>query len=180
MTDTEKKIIPMLETFSFSDFKWINPRDIIIAHWVRMKCIFGCDEYGKTASCPPNIPPIEECRNFFNEYSSGLVFHFHEKMKKPEDRHQWSKQINLKLLELERAIFLSGYQKTFLLFMDSCTLCNNCRDTRDRCKQPFSSRPSPEAMGVDVFSTVRQWGLPIDVLKDYSQPMNRYAFILIE
>jgi hypothetical protein len=35
-------------------------------------------------------------------------------------------------------------------------------------------------MAVDVFSTVRQIGYPIQVLVDYSQTMNRYAFLLIE
>jgi hypothetical protein len=35
-------------------------------------------------------------------------------------------------------------------------------------------------MGVDVFSTVRQCGFPIQVLSDYAQVMNRYAFLLIE
>jgi hypothetical protein len=35
-------------------------------------------------------------------------------------------------------------------------------------------------MAVDVFTTVRKYGLPIEVLKDYSQAMNRYAFLMIE
>jgi hypothetical protein len=32
---------------------------------------------------------------------------------------------------------------------------------------------------VDVFSTVRKVGCPIQVLTDYTQTMNRYAFLLI-
>jgi len=35
-------------------------------------------------------------------------------------------------------------------------------------------------MGVDVFATARQYGYPIEVLRDRSQVMNRYAFLLIE
>jgi hypothetical protein len=38
----------------------------------------------------------------------------------------------------------------------------------------------PEALAVDVFSTVRQVGYPIEVLTEYPQAMNRYAFLLIE
>jgi hypothetical protein len=34
-------------------------------------------------------------------------------------------------------------------------------------------------MAVDVFSTVRQFGFPIEVCKDYDQTMNRYAFFMI-
>jgi hypothetical protein len=42
------------------------------------------------------------------------------------------------------------------------------------------SRPTPESMAMDVFATVRKLGYPIDVLYDYSQEMNRYAFLFIE
>jgi len=35
-------------------------------------------------------------------------------------------------------------------------------------------------MAVDVFTTVRNIGYPIEVLYDYSQEMNRYAFLLIQ
>jgi predicted metal-binding protein len=42
------------------------------------------------------------------------------------------------------------------------------------------SRPCPEALGVDVFSTVRNAGFPIEVLTGFDQEMNRYAFLLVE
>jgi hypothetical protein len=35
-------------------------------------------------------------------------------------------------------------------------------------------------MAIDVFETVRKIGYPIGVLDDYSQQMNRYAFLLIQ
>ena len=46
------KIIQLESLFQqhgYSDFKWMDPKDIVVAQWVRMKCLFGCDEYGKTA-----------------------------------------------------------------------------------------------------------------------------------
>jgi len=33
---------------------------------------------------------------------------------------------------------------------------------------------------MDVYSTVRKLGYPNDVLSDYKQEMNRYAFLLID
>ncbi len=162
------------------DFKWIQPRDIITAQWVRMKCVFGCNEYGKTATCPPNVPSVDDCRRFFDEYRTAAVFHFQNAMKKPEDRHKWTKKVNRSLLKLERAVLLSGYEKTFLLFMDSCSFCTECPGVRQLCKHSESARPSPEAMGVDVFSTVKPLGFPIEILSDYEQTMNRYAILLIE
>jgi predicted metal-binding protein len=164
----------------FKDFRWIDPQSIVVSQWVRLKCMFGCLEYGKNACCPPNTPSVDECRSFFREYSKGVVFHFQKKVKKPEERHEWAKGINKRLLSLEREVFLAGNPKTFLLFMDSCSLCKDCGEERVLCKNKRSARPTPEAMAVDVFSTVKKLGYPIEVLRDYSQTMNRYAFLLIE
>jgi predicted metal-binding protein len=162
------------------EFKWIDPGDIIVAQWVRMKCTFGCSNYGRNATCPPSVPAVAQCREFFDEYTRGVIFRFEKGVEKPEDRHKWTKKVNQKLLQVERAVFMAGHEKAFLLFMDSCYLCTDCPGVREQCKNPESARPSPESMAVDVFSTVRQYGYPIEVLKDYAQLMNRYAFLLIE
>jgi len=112
--------------YQLKDFRWIDPKSIVVSQWVRMKCMFGCIEYGKIACCPPNTPPVDECRSFFGEYSEGVVFHFEKKVEEPEERHEWARGVNERLLGLEREVFLAGNPKTFLLFMDSCSLCKNC------------------------------------------------------
>ncbi len=170
----------LIEKHGYTDFKWINPKDIVVAQWVRMKCMFGCEEYSRNATCPPNVPSVSECRQFFNEYSTAVILRFEKTVDKPEDRQTWSRGVNRELLKLEKALFLAGHYKAFLLAMDSCYLCNECTGVREECKMPQSARPSPESMAVDVFSTVRQFGFPIEVLSEYSQSMNRYAFLLIE
>lgn len=163
----------------FKDFKWINPQNIVVSHWVRMKCIFGCIEYGKNASCPPNTPSVDECERFFREYTECIVFHFEKKLQNPEKRHEWAKGINERLLRLEREVFLDGNQKAFMLYMDSCNTCNTCAGERIKCKNKRSARPAPEALAVDLFSSVERLNYPIEVLRDYSETMNRYAFLLV-
>ena len=177
---TRKQLEELFLKHGFKDFKWIDPQNIVVAQWVRMKCMFGCNEYGKNACCPPNTLPIQECRNFFREYSQGVVFHFEKKFEQPEQRHEWTKGINNKLLSLEREVFWAGNPKTFLLFMDSCSLCTDCAEERSKCKNKKSARPTPEALAIDVFSTVKTLNYPIQVLQDYSKTMNRYAFLLVE
>jgi len=177
---SQKKLEQMFAKNGFSDFRWIDPGIIVVSQWVRMKCMFGCGEYGRTAVCPPNTPSVIECRRFFREYSKAVVFHFEKKVRKPEDRFAWSWKINLKLLKLEKEVFLSGYERAFLLFMDSCNLCAECSGKLERCKEPRMARPGADALAVDVYSTVRKIGYPIHVLADYSETMDRYAFLLIK
>ncbi len=147
---------------------------------MRFKCTFGCSSYGKKGSCPPQVPSVEECRAFFKEYSDVVIFHITGKMARPEDRVPWSKEICRELLKIEREVFWSGYHKAFMLFMDECRLCENCSGERESCLNKEDSRPGPESLAVDVFSTVRSVGYPIEVLHSYDQEMNRYAFLMVE
>ena len=170
----------LFQEHGYTAFKWIDPKKIIVSQWVRMKCTFGCKEYGKSCCCPPNVPSVAECQRFFQEYHSAVIFRFAKKVEKPEDRHRWSNEVNSKLSQLERSVFLSGFERTFLLFMATCGICSECAGKRDECKNPQLARPALESLAVDVFSTVRQFGFPIEVRTDYSQEMNRYALLLIE
>lgn len=164
----------------YTDFKWVDPKEFVVAQWVRMKCMFGCDEYGRTATCPPNVPSVEECERFFRDYKEAVIFHFEKKLDKPEDRWDWTRDLNRKLLEMEREIFCAGYEKAFLLFLDSCNFCKTCVGMRGKCKEPEHARPTPESLAMDVFQTVSKVGYSINVLANYDEPMNRFAFLLIE
>lgn len=174
------EINALIKKHGYDDYKWLNAQDIVVAQWVRFKCMFGCDSYGVTASCPPNTPSIAECRELFQNYNKALIFHFPLKFDNPDDRHEYCRELNKKLLKLEREIFLAGYHKTFLLFLDECALCDECAGIRTKCLKKLESRPTAEGLGVDVYATARNCGYPIQVLKDYEQEMNRYAFILVE
>ena len=176
----KSRIESLLKKHGYSDYKWTRPKEVVVSHWVRMKCMFGCNEYGDNAACPPNVPPVSECRRFLDEYESAVVLHFQKRLEDPEARHLWSQGINENLLRLERDVFLAGFEKTFLLFMDSCSFCRECPGARGECNRPESARPSPEALGIDVFATVRRVGYSIEVLADLTQTMNRYAFLLIQ
>jgi predicted metal-binding protein len=176
----KEKLEKLFKDHEFGDFKWINARDIVVAQWTRFRCQFGCPNYGKKAGCPPNMPSIDECRNMIREYSQCAVFHFEKRLEKPGDRKSWNKDMISKLVALEREVFLSGYYKTFLILFNACAFCDTCAENRLECKNPKMTRPAADAMGIDVYATVRGIGYHIEVLKDYTEAMHRYAFLLVE
>jgi predicted metal-binding protein len=177
---SKKEMEELFAARGFGDFRWIEPRQIVVAEWVRMKCLYGCVDYGKNACCPPNAPSVAECRRFLREYRRAAVFHFPKKVERPEDRHSWSRKLNLELIRMEQDLFKAGFVKAFLLPFDSCNICLDCPGVRTACKEPKLARPSPDALGIDVFTTVRKIGFPIRVLADYDREMNRYAFLLVD
>jgi predicted metal-binding protein len=101
-------------------------------------------------------------------------------MEDTKKRRTWGAKVNAGLSKVERDVFLAGYPKAFMLFMTACRLCAECVGARADCKKPQLSRPTPEAMAVDVFATLRKLGYPIEVLTDRSDQMNRYAFLMVE
>jgi predicted metal-binding protein len=178
MTNKEQ-VEQIVARHGFTDYKWLVPQQsIVVAQWVRFRCIFGCKNYGKKGSCPPAVPSVEECGKMIYGYDDAIIFHFPMQSEGPDD----IKGLMSRLVELERDVFLEGYYKAFLMQFDSCRLCKVCaaEDCRLDCVNKTMSRPGADAMGVDVYQTARNAGYPIQVVKAHGDPMNRYAFLLVE
>ena len=175
-----KQIESLMSEQGIDDYKWIDPENIVVSQWVRIKCRFGCKEYGNCVACPPNVPSIPECERLFSEFSEVLLFHFKNTLEDPDGRHNWTKEINARLFDIERSVFLSGYHKAFVIYIDPCNICKECVTEISECRHPQKSRPSMEGLAVDVFTTVRKCGYDIQVLSDYDQEMNRFGMLLIE
>jgi predicted metal-binding protein len=136
--------------------------------WVRLKCQFGCGGYNKRLTCPPFTPTPEETARAIAAYDRAILIH-------ADDHHL----VNEIVPELEREIFLDGFFKALGFGSGPCRLCDKC-NTRARCKFPYLARPSMEACGIDVFTTVRANGLKIDVVRNERQKGDYYGLILVD
>ena len=149
----------------------ISPADIETAEWVKLKCRFGCDGYGQCLVCPPYTPSAEQMRKVLDRYSRAILIHF-----APEAEPQ----IKEAVFELERSIFLQGAWKALGLGAGPCYFCEDCPVEEGQCLQPERARPSMEACGIDVFTTARKAGYPIEVLRTRRQCPNYYGLILVD
>jgi predicted metal-binding protein len=176
---SKETIESLLNNHDLTDFKWIDPKEIVVAQWVRVKCTFGCGDYGLGA-CPPNTPTVEECERFFKEYESAVLIRLTRFADKDAYPAEWSRDMTKRLLDIERSIFLSGFQKAFLLNQSCCSICKDCPGNRVDCLDKTRSRPSAESFAVDVYSTARSAGLEINVIPDSPALINKFAILLIE
>jgi predicted metal-binding protein len=183
-TRSDKSQYASLETIfgddGFADFWWIAPEQIVVAQWVRMKCMFGCSNYGRKGACPPQTLEVSDCERFSREYSDAVVFHLRLQEDNPEGRIGWYREMAFKLVELERKAFLAGFERACMLLFGGCYLCQGCTREKSLCKLPEKARPAPEGLAVDVFSTVKKLGYPISVLTDPAQAADRYVFLMVE
>ena len=183
LTNNSKKHSALEKIFNdegFVDYKWITPEQIVVAQWVRMKCMFGCPNYGHKGACPPQTPSVSECERFFNEYKNGVVFHFSLQNDKSEERIKWYRETATRLIELESKVFLAGFERAYMLLFGGCYLCVDCSGERSQCKLPEMARPAPEGLAVDIFSTVKNVGYPISVKTDPSQTADRYVMLMVD
>ena len=170
----------------------INPEEVVVRNWVRLKCQFGCPSYAKKLSCPPYSPKPEETRKILDEYSKAYligyngssIFDKYEMEKIDELFPKVLKDIRKSLFEIEKHAFLSGYYKSFVYgFCGPCTICDKCvvEEGILTCKYATESRPSMEAAGMDVFKTVKNAGLELEVQRSANpKDLNMYTLLLIE
>jgi len=154
---------------------------VIVDERVRLKCeVPRCAGYGQYLTCPPHVMAIEDFIKILSRYEWCLLVQVEAKnidstdkgagridrtvLKKNRDDHRPYK---LKLLEIvesiEAAAFKSGLRFATGFIGGSCVLCERCVEDRfsDACRHPFRARPAMEGVGIDVFKTAQNAGLPI-------------------
>jgi len=147
----------------------VSPSDVETAPWVRLKCRFGCDGYGQCLVCPPFTPTAEEMRKVLDAYHRAILIHC-----------QPQADVKALVAELEREIFLRGAWKAFGLGAGPCYFCKKCPVEKGQCRHAERARPAMEACGIDVFSTVKKTGFPIEVVRTTRQCPDYYGLVLVD
>ena len=144
--------------------------DIVFDPRVVLKCMFGCADFGKAHTCPYQRSPLsmDEYRRILSTYSWGIIIGCADK--------PTSQRISY---EIERLCYLDGYYFAFSL--SDCGLCAQCAKASGvDCLFPKEARPAFHSVGIDVFKTVRNFDLPIEVLKSEDDPQNWYSAVFVE
>jgi len=112
---------------------------------------------------------MAELKEMFSRYRWGIIVHTKEK--------NLSQKISF---ALEGAAFHDGYY--FAMSLSDCGLCKECAAvTCEDCRFQKMARPAFHSVGIDVFKTVRQFGLPIETLPDRDHPdQNWYSAVFVE
>jgi len=167
------KFCQLAKKFGASDAKPIKAEDIVISDWVRLKCQYGCDGYGKSLTCPPYSPKPEEFKKALKDYDWAILLRF--ETDKPEN--DWKSPHEV-VVKLEREVFLSGYYSAFELACGPCPYCDECN--LKECIHPDIARPSMEACGIDVYATARMAGFNLRVVKNRHEKPTYFGLLLTQ
>ena len=160
----------------------IPPAEVVVAHWVRFKCRYGCKGYGKHMGCPPYAPAVEDTRKMVDEYETAILVRFdgipgHKDLKPEEiplDFHPFFGElirwVNSTVHLLEKTAFYDGFYKAFGFGGYPCIYCEHqhCvaeeqegivdESIRRLCRHMDLVRPTMEGAGMDVFATAKKIG----------------------
>jgi predicted metal-binding protein len=187
------------------DAKIVPVDRVFVEDRVTLKCR-GCVGYGKKLTCPPHVPKPEEFRRILGEYSQALLVKFKSpaetdddvvrsiykywldpaapKDKKEqaskfwEDYFNYSKNIHMAMLELEKKAFNEGYTFAVAFVNGSCRLCEKCNLEKGICLHPNIARIPEHAVGVNMKKTAEAAGMALKFpIKGNPEPM---AILLID
>lgn len=180
------KLCQLARSYGASAAAALGTRGIVVDPRVRFKCMVPrCASYGRNLMCPPNVMEVEEFAKVLKRYLHSIVVQYpipldREFMDGLKDRSigeiydrgeykermvASERQFQGLLDRLESDALNMGYRFATALTGGPCRLCDECVGVTsgEACRHPFRARPSMEAMGIDVYLTARNAGLPFEV-----------------
>ncbi|MCL4502425.1 MAG: DUF2284 domain-containing protein [Deltaproteobacteria bacterium] len=164
----------------------IKAADIPVDERVTLKCqIPRCFGYGAGAQCPPNTLKPAEFRGILKKYGWAVVFILdvppeviaRDKATTKERLAAFQKVYKL-VGEVESLAFYDGHYLAFGLGAGGCRhiFCSqmeNCQAMEGKkCRFSLRSRPSMEAVGIDVYQMVAKQGWDIYPIDSGGKPEN--------
>ena len=144
--------------------------DIVFDPRALLKCMFGCDSWGRGHTCPSRAGSLKpwEYKDILERYSWGVIIHANDK--------RISQKVSF---AIESRAFVDGYY--FALAFNDCSLCKECAGNEGLpCRNPKRARPAFHSVGIDVFATARRFGLPLETLAAPDDVQNWYSAVFVE
>jgi len=165
--ENHTKYINMALSAGVNNAVTVTPEDIVFDGRTILKCMFGCNDWGKGCTCPSRAGFLStgKWKKLLKKYKTVLIVHSTDK-----------KTAQNASLAIENEAYLDGNVLAFS--MSDCALCAECagRSGFD-CKNPMKARPSFHSVGINVFATAEKLGLPLKPLRSIDDEQNWYAAV---
>jgi len=141
---------------------------VVLDERVYYKCLYGCPNYNTSKMCPPNTPLPLDFERAMRKFQWGILV-----QTRPQD-------IVDIVVAVEREAFLMGHYLALGLKGGSCFLCSECTAADEPCRHPEKARPSMEALGIDVFATLKNVDISASVKTSGEEEWFFHGLILVE
>jgi predicted metal-binding protein len=160
---------------------------VVVDPRVRLKCsVPVCAGYRNNLMCPPNVISPDQFSLALAKYHDAILVQFKMPMPASGIKKKFGDQELKQMVEdkdylqsmvkegrsmeeamgkLERDAMLLGYRFAAAFGGGPCRLCDECVALTGgtKCRNPWKARPAMEAVGIDVFMTAKNAGLPFEI-----------------
>ncbi len=145
----------------------IETEQVVVDDRVRLKCrVPICREYNHCLMCPPNTLAVSEFRGFLGQYNRALLVQVRAGGSSEDDVIQAELKVQNLITALEKKALMAGCYFAAGFGAAHCRLCPECVgvNSGERCRYPFQARPSMEGVGIDIYKTCENAGVPVNLL----------------
>jgi predicted metal-binding protein len=175
-----------IEFFSSSPLvfmKTIPFKEVVFDDRAKYMCKFGCKNYGRKFSCPPNsLALAEKIKN--NKFKWALLVATSYPLSNELSRFQRNNQNLQREMEIQRIStqldnLMNLYEINHIVLSGgACKKCRECSLIKNQmCKKPHQKLTSMEAVGIDCQKTLHYAGFDFE-MPNYNS-INRCAAVLL-
>lgn len=164
--------------FGLSEVKFIHTPQIFTSRSVRLRCQYLCSMTHQSPTSPPLTPTSNEAREIFDEYRYGVIVRKEEPFGVRDCRAVW-KDFSDTMLGIEADAWTRGYSRAFAVAIGNCLYLHH--DDRFRpCDYPTKSRPTLEALGVEMRDTLEMVHWEDYLNREASDPFQLFGLLLLD
>ncbi|MCL2494480.1 MAG: DUF2284 domain-containing protein [Oscillospiraceae bacterium] len=148
--------------FGFTSAGPLDAATLLPRQEVRDMCAADrCRHYGKSWTCPPACPSLEENRALLAKYKSGILV---QTTGTPEDEFDLEGMVEIGREHMRRfhalhKMLREDYPRLLALGAGACELCGACTYPAAPCRHPEDALTSMEAFGLVVSDACTANGL---------------------
>lgn len=163
----------------FTEIKFVHTAQILTAKSTRLRCQYTCRHTRQSDFTPPFSLSTEDARQMLDEYKYGLMMR--TELAHPFDQpfEQVWRDFEGALLKIEQIAFIRGYGKAFVLAAGNC-LFGHHDDSVRPCEFPGKSRPTLEAIGIDLHETFSVIAWNHHLVREESDPFQLFGLLVLE
>ena len=163
------KLTAMAEAAGFEAAGALDVSKLEFLQEVRDMCASDkCHNYGRSWSCPPAAPSLEEMRGIVERYKDGLIV---QTVGHLEDNLDFEEMMASAKRHSERVTalwktMLADYPGLYAMGAGGCTKCEKCAYPDEPCRHPDELMYSMEACGLVVSRVATDNGMKYNHGKD--------------
>lgn len=173
------RLINTPEKFGLTATKFIYMNQVFTSRATRMRCQYSCSMTRQCDKVPPLTFTAPETKETLAEFKFGIMVRQEVPLTSETNIKEVWEQFSDTMIKVERACQIRGYGKAAVLFVGNCLYCHH-DDSLRSCDYTHKARPTCEAIGLELKSTLETIIWEDHLVRDEEEPFQLFSLLCLE